>query len=143
MHELGQNGLSHNNSLRSKPNFIKVVGKMTKTIRGLTDVPFYEEVMGYLRDKAYAEGYQEGLNEYRRPILDVLYKYLIFRFGQSAEYFHSDLYALDFGKIQQLRDVLLNSATIVEMEQVLRRIQTYEEPAVDRNKGNSLCSRPV
>jgi hypothetical protein len=99
---------------------------MAKTIRDISDVPFYDEVMGYLRDKAYAEGYQEGLNEYRRPILNVLYKFLIFRFGQSAEYFHSDLCSLDFTQIMQLRDTLLDAATLEEVEQALRRIQAHE-----------------
>ncbi len=94
-------------------------------------MPFYEEALGYLRDKAYAEGYQEGyqkiLNEYRRPVLNVLYKCLILRFDQSAEYLHDDLLSLDFTGIKQFLDVVFDATTVEAVEQALRQIQANEQ----------------
>jgi predicted transposase YdaD len=110
---------------------VEVVRQITRwSMQIIKDSPLYRDLVMDLeqaRAEARAEGHAEGHAEGREIAVNVLRRFIAFRFNVAEDYFDADFAVLDLAAIKQLNDAVVDADDLDDFTERLAQVKRQVE----------------
>jgi flagellar biosynthesis/type III secretory pathway protein FliH len=95
-----------------------------------------EEGLERGREEGLEQGREEGLEQGREAALNVLRRFLAYRFGTVLDQFDETLQELDLAAITQLSEAAFEAKDLAAFEAALDRLQSHDKAEINDQNGN-------
>jgi flagellar biosynthesis/type III secretory pathway protein FliH len=113
----------------------------------IRESPLYQELMidldearAQARARGLEEGREQGLEEGREAALQILRRFLIYRFQIAETQFDEAFQWLDLADLKQLSDAMIDVATLADFEGVLQQLVAQAKEKQQQAENNHSSS---